>query len=172
MIPPETSPSFGPAGVTSVAWRVQNRSQRCSAFKALFDLGCAALRPPLVRQSSPMVQTGPPARSRHVSLITGAAPPPHRRRRPASGPQFVEAVNIGVLDDCMAICFPRKPLRGAVNGMTWPPCSIGSGAQICPVIQSIHMVRAGVGSRTISASLLCSFSLISRVTQRVTSITV
>jgi hypothetical protein len=28
------------------------------------------------------------------------------------------------------LLFPRKPLRGAVNGMTWPPCSIGSGAQI------------------------------------------
>jgi hypothetical protein len=36
--------------------------------------------------------------------------------------------------------FPRKPLRGAVNGMTWQPCSIGSGAQICPVDQSMHMV--------------------------------
>jgi hypothetical protein len=40
--------------------------------------------------------------------------------------------------------FPRKPLRGAVNGMTWPPCSIGSGTQSCPVDQSIHIVRAGV----------------------------
>lgn len=62
--------------------------------------------------------------------------------------------------------FPRKPLRGVVNGMTWPPCSIGSGAQICPVDQSMHMVGRGVRSRTISASLLCSFSLISRVMQR------
>jgi hypothetical protein len=35
--------------------------------------------------------------------------------------------------------FPRKPLRGGLNGMTWPLCSIGSGAQICPVIQSIGM---------------------------------
>src|ERR1035437_6837987 len=63
--------------------------------------------------------------------------------------------------------FPRTPLRGAVNGMTWPPCSIGSGAQISPVDQSMHMVGRGVRSRTSSASLLCSFSLISRVMQRV-----
>ena len=67
--------------------------------------------------------------------------------------------------------FPRKPLRGAVNGMTWPPCSMGSGAQISPVDQSMHMVGRGVRSRTSSAALLCSFSLISRVMQRVTSIT-
>src|SRR5450759_4559149 len=67
--------------------------------------------------------------------------------------------------------FPRKPLRGAVKGMTLPACSIGSGAQIWPVDQSMHMVGRGVRSRTISASLLCSFSLISRVMQRVTSIT-
>jgi hypothetical protein len=40
--------------------------------------------------------------------------------------------------------FPRKPLRGAVNGMTWPPCSIGSGSQIVPVIKSIHILRGGV----------------------------
>jgi hypothetical protein len=31
---------------------------------------------------------------------------------------------------------PRKPLRGAVNGMTWLPSSIGSGSQIVPVIKS------------------------------------
>jgi hypothetical protein len=42
------------------------------------------------------------------------------------------------------LLFPRKPLRGVVNGMTWPPCSIGSGAQISPVIQSIHIIRGGV----------------------------
>ena len=47
--------------------------------------------------------------------------------------------------------FPRKRLRGAVNGMTWPPCSIGSGVQTCPVDQSMHMVGRGVGSFTISA---------------------
>jgi hypothetical protein len=56
--------------------------------------------------------------------------------------------------------FPRKPLRGAVNGMTWPPCSIGSGSQICPVIKSIHILRGGVRSRTTLASFPCSFSLI------------
>src|ERR1700722_19122887 len=39
---------------------------------------------------------------------------------------------------------------------TWPPCSIGSGVQISPVEQSIHMVRGGVRSGTISASMLCS----------------
>jgi hypothetical protein len=35
--------------------------------------------------------------------------------------------------------FPREPLRGGLNGMTWPLCSMGSGAQICPAIQSIGM---------------------------------
>jgi hypothetical protein len=39
----------------------------------------------------------------------------------------------------LVLRFPRKPLRGGLNGMTWPLCSIGSGAQICPVIHSIGM---------------------------------
>jgi hypothetical protein len=43
--------------------------------------------------------------------------------------------------------FARKLLRGAVNGMTWPPCSIGSGSQIVPVIKSIHILRGGVRIR-------------------------
>jgi hypothetical protein len=54
------------------------------------------------------------------------------------------------------LAFPRKPRRGAVNRTTWPPCSIGSAVQISPVDQSIYMVRGGVRSGTISASLLCS----------------
>jgi hypothetical protein len=66
------------------------------------------------------------------------------------------------------------PAQAAARRGEWndcPPCSIGSGAQIGPVDQSMHMVGRGVRSRTSSASLLCSFSLISRVMQRVTSIT-
>ena len=58
------------------------------------------------------------------------------------------------------LLFPRKPLRGAVNGMTGPPCSIGSGAQICPIIRSIHMLRGGVGSRELSLfALLILFDM-------------
>ena len=52
--------------------------------------------------------------------------------------------------------FLRKPRRGAVKGITWAPCSIGSGVQISPVDQSIHMDRGGVRSGTISASFRCS----------------
>jgi len=52
-------------------------------------------------------------------LIAGTALPPHRRhhRAPASGPLFVNAVNIGVLDGGYFL-FPRKPLRGAVSRTT------------------------------------------------------
>src|ERR1019366_8488488 len=57
--------------------------------------------------------------------------------------------------------FPAR--AAALNGMTWPPCSIGSGSQICPVIKSIHILRGGVRSRTSSASFSCSCSLIWRV---------
>jgi len=92
-------------------------------------------------------------------------------------------IEIAQADAWLAICALSKSLdteletnakvwsRAISRTEAWAPCSIGSGAQICPVIPSIHMVREGVGSRTISASLLCSFSLISRVMQRVTSIT-
>jgi hypothetical protein len=67
-------------------------------------------------------------------------------RDPPSGSQFVEAVNLGVLIDHMAICFsPRKPPRGAVNGMTWPPCSIwlGSADLSCHPINAYGPRRRG-----------------------------
>ena len=66
---------------------------------------------------------------------------------------FREVLEKGVIDGdgmiSLAIClslplfFRRKRLRSAVNGMTWPRFSIGSGAQIVPVIKSIQAIGEG-----------------------------
>jgi hypothetical protein len=129
----------------------------------------------VIRRGARLARRAPLARSSHMSLITGAALPPHRRRRGPPRPGERPAIRQGcehrrpcdeqdLVPDAAHgyLPFSRKPLRGAVNGMTWPPCSIGSGSQIVPVIKSIHILRGGVRSRTTPASFPCSFSLIWR----------
>ena len=97
------------ARLMKVAEAVVDELDRQGVAEALASLG---FDPMEMAKAVQLFLREPSHHVRNISLVNALVVVADHRG-PASGSQFVEAVNIGVLNDHMAICFSRAGRRAA-----------------------------------------------------------